>query len=286
MPAKNDTGFTLIETLIAVTIIILIGAASFVSFVQSRKIRELADGGQAALSILRLAQSKSLAGENNAPWGVHLDINQVVIFQGAIYAGSPVTIPYPLANSLEIANINIGGGSDIIFQKISGATNQAGSFDVRVKSSLADTFPVTVENSGKVYRTGAAPVSAGTRIVDTRHRLFTLGWSIKDTTTLTLRWNDPPNPDTVQNIVMSPYFDAGKTKFDWSGNYAVGGRAQELRVHTTSLSDSDTTLSIDRDCRKNSKKIKISIDARDIATYEADCRTITVEAFGGTMNEL
>ena len=84
---------------------------------------------------------------------------------------------------------------------------------------------------------------------------------------------------------MSSYFDAGKTKFDWSGTIAVGGENQILRIHTTSLTDSDTALSVDRDCRFNTKKVKITIDTRDIATYEADCKTITVGLYGGTMSE-
>ena len=84
---------------------------------------------------------------------------------------------------------------------------------------------------------------------------------------------------------MASYFDAGKTKFDWSGAIAVGTTTQTLRIHTSFLSATDTILHIDRDCRKNTKKMRIDIDAKYIATYETDCKTVTVGNFGGTMSE-
>ena len=44
-------------------------------------------------------------------------------------------------------------------------------------------------------------------------------------------------------------------------------------------------LSVDRDCRFNTKAVKMTFDIKDIATYDADCRTVTIEAYGGTMGE-
>ncbi|MBI2056457.1 MAG: type II secretion system protein [Candidatus Sungbacteria bacterium] len=283
----TSKGFTLIELTVVIAIILLIAVVSLVSFTGSRNTRNLVNAGQQILSILQLAQSKSLAGEDNTTWGVHLDTAQIVLFKGSSFAGATTTTVYSLPSGIEIANISISGSSsDVVFKKITGEALQSGTFELSAAASPLTVFSITVDASGKVYQTGTAPVPAGTRILDMRHRLFTLGWSIKTATTLTLRFSDPPNPDTVQNITMSSYFDAGKTKFEWSGTSTIGGRPQELRIHTTALTDDGTSLSVDRDCRKNSKKLKITIDTKDIATYEADCQTITVEAFGGTMGEL
>ncbi len=44
-------------------------------------------------------------------------------------------------------------------------------------------------------------------------------------------------------------------------------------------------LDVDRDCRKNTKKVKIAIDGKTIAIYEADCVMVTVGTFGGVMSE-
>ena len=279
-------GFTLLEIILVIGIFTLIGAITLVSFISSRNVRELTSATQQALSVIRLAQSKTLGAEQNAQWSVHLEPNQLVLFQGPTYAGSPSTRAYALHSSIEIANTALaGGGTDIVFKRITGGTSQSGMFDVRVKSTTSSVRGITVDASGNVFETGTVPAAGAARIIDARHRSFALGWSIKTSTNLTFTFFDPPSADTVTNIAMASYFDAGKTKFDWSGVVTIGGQNQSMRIHTTMVSDTDTALSIDRDCRKNTKKVRISIDGADIATYEADCRTITVHAAGGSMTE-
>ena len=280
------TGFTLLEIVVSIAILILIASAASVSFSNSRNVRELTTASQNVLSILRTAQSKTLAGEENSQWGVHIEQTQVVLFRGVSYAGAGFTEAYPLPSTIEIANISLAGsGSDIIFKRIEGTTDETGIFELRVKSDTAKTFSVTVESSGKVYQTGTAPSPTGTRLQDARHRAFALGWSIQNSATTTLTFEDPPYPNIISTIPMASYFDAGKTKFDWSGTIAVGTTTQILRIHTTSISAADTILHIDRDCRRNTKKMRIDIDTQYIATYEADCKTITVGNDGGTMTE-
>ena len=282
---KFLTGFTFLEILIAIAIIALLSATAFVSFNKSRHVRDLTTSSQNVLSVLRLAQSRTLAGENDSAWGVRLASNQVTLFQGDTFAGSPLTKIYPLPGSVQITNISLnGGGSDVIFKRITGETDQTGTpaFVLSVVDSPSDAFSVTIDSLGKVSKTNTPPPPTITRAVDTRHRSFTLGWSIKPSTTMTLTFADPA---MIQPVTMTSFFDAGKTKFDWSGTVLVGGLNQTLRIHTTTLTDTNTVLSIDRDCRTNTKKLTIDIDGQVIAVYEADCVTVNVGASGGTMSE-
>lgn len=283
MENKYRYGFTLLEITISISILVLIGTISLVSFVNSRNVRDLTTSGQNVLSVLRLAQAKTLGGEDNAQWGVRLEQAQFIMFRGSTYSGSTLTQVHALPVSIEIMNINLsGGGQEVAFRRLTGRTDQSGSFDVRIRGSL-QVFSVTVDASGKVYQTGSAPAPTGTRIVDARHRSFNLGWSIQNAATLTLTFSDPPNPDTIQNITMIPA--TPRATFDWTGTYSVGGQNQTLRVHATSITAGNTILHVDRDCAKNAKKVKISIDTKDIATYETNCSTITVGPYGGTMSE-
>jgi len=283
---ERTDGFTLLETLISISVLVLISSLALVSFINSRDVREVAVFGQDVMSVLRLAQSKALGGEDNSAWGIHLEQGQSVLFRGTSYAGAPFTQSFPVPARLEITNIVLaGGGSDVIFKRITGYTDQAGSFDVRVRSATAVFFSVSIDGSGKVYQAGTAQVPGGTRIVDTRHRSFNLGWSLQGYTNMILTFSDPPNPDIVQTIPMASYFSGGQIKFDWSGNFSVGGQNQVLRIHTTLLDGVSTVLSVDRDCRYNTKKVKITFDTRDVATFEADCATVTVGLYGGAMSE-
>lgn len=276
-------GFTLTELLITVSIITILGGIGFASFVGSRNTRDLTTATQNVLSVLRLAQSKTIAGQNNSAWGVHLQSNQITLFQGDVFASSPLTRVYPLPNSIQLINISLAGaGSDIVFKRVTGETDTFGTFTMSVIASPTNWFSVIINNAGKAYQAAPPPAPSITRVVDTRHRSFVLGWSIQTATTMTLTFT---NPSVTQPITMAPFFDAGQTKFDWSGTIPVGGRNQVLRIHTTSLTASNTTLSIDRDCRTNSAQLTIDIDGQTIATYSADCSTVTVGSFGGIISE-
>lgn len=282
---RRIKGFTLLEVVIVTAIISILGAITFVSFSASRNVRDLAASAQNTLSVLRLAQSKTLAGEDNSAWGVRLASNQIILFKGDTFVGSPLTTVYPLPQSIQITNISLsGGGSDIIFKRVTGETDQSGTFLLSVVGVPSNSFSVTVDSLGKAYQTNTFPSAMITRTVDARHRSFTLGWSIKTptATVMTLTFTDPA---VVSPIIMSSFFDAGKTKFDWSGTVMVGEFPQVLRVHTTTLTDANTVLSVDRDCRKNTKKLTIDIDGKIIAVYEADCVAISIGAFGGTISE-
>lgn len=281
-----ETGFTLLELTITIGLLVLLVSMGLASLRATRNARELGAGAQSAMEALRLAQARTLAGENNSAWSVHLQQYKVVLFEGTDYAAATNKTDYPLPSSLEITGITLaGGGSDVVFKRVTGETDTGGSFVVDVASDPTVSFPVTIAPSGKVYRTASAPPPVTPRSVDMRHLSFNLGWSIKNGVTLTLTFSDPPAGDTIYNIAMAGFFNPGKTVFDWSGTYTIGGLDQVLRIHTTALTDTDTVLAIDRDCRKNSKKLTITINdgvAKTIATFEADCATVTVGPFGGT----
>lgn len=279
-----QNGFTLIELLVSIAIVTLLAALGLSSFINSRNVRDLSNSGSEVLSVLRQAQAKTLAGEGNTTWGVRIEAPRYILFRGASYAGATLTEIFSLPTSIEIANITLaGGGQEVVFNKLTGRTIQTGTFDVRVKGTGGAVFSVTIDSSGKVYQTGTAPASANTRVVDTRHRTFDLNGTIKNSITMTLRFSDPPNPDIVLPVAMTPL--APRTSFDWTGTVLVGGQNQTLRIHALSVTDTDTLLSVDRDCRKNTKQVKITFDTSDVATYNADCQNITVWPFGGTAVE-
>lgn len=274
----------MIELAVVVGVMGIVGALAFASYATSRRVRDVVTNGQNALSVLRTAQTRAVAGQDNTTWGVRLESGRFIIFSGVSYASSATTTIYTLPATVQIVNIALaGGGQEVAFHRLDGRTDQPGAFDLQAVGSASQTFSVTIDASGRAYQTGTAPATSGTRVIDARHRNFTLGWSIQNATTLTLTFSDPPNPNTVVSVAMAPA--SPRATFDWSGVTAVGGQNQALRIHALSITGTNTVLSIDRDCRYNNKKLVIAMDVKTIATYEADCTIITVGAFGGTMTE-
>ena len=277
-------GFTILEITITIGIISLLGTFATVSFMNSRAVRELTTEGQNVISTLRLAQARTLAGEGNAPWGLRFTPNSYTLFRGSSFLDADFTQTHTLPSGLELVDILLAGaGQDVIFKRVSGETGQYGTAVLRHRSDQSRVFSITIDASGKVFQTSPAPAAAGTRLTDTRHREFALGWTIKNSSTLTLTFSDPPDPDTIRAITMAP--PSPRIAFDWSDIISVGDQKQALRIHAVAITDTNTTLHIDRDCRKNTKKVNIAIDAKEIAAFDADCKTITAGPFGGTMRE-
>ena len=73
-------GFTLLELVITTSILVVVGSLGLASFVNSRNVRSLTTSAQDVVSILRVAQSKALAGEDNSVWGVRLEQSRFSLF--------------------------------------------------------------------------------------------------------------------------------------------------------------------------------------------------------------
>lgn len=273
------------EIVIALGIVLLLGALSLVSFFNSRRVQNLVTAGNEVLGVVRLAEERALAGDGEDLWGVRLEAGQYYLFRGVSFAGGEVIQSYTLPSGIEIADVPPAWGQEIVFNRVDGTTGQEGSFTVRVQGSATQVFSITVDRSGRVYQSGTAPAPTGARSVDTRHRTFAFSWGIDDATDVRFTFDDGAD---VRTVVMAPI--APRASYDSEElTFTVGGFNQTMRVHA--LAVNSTTLSIDRDCRKNTKKVTIAIrdaDAlwKNIATYEADCRTVAPDPlYGGVMTE-
>ena len=132
--------FTLIEILVVIGIVtILIGLAIPTYFLLQRE-SDLTNSTEELVNTLRLAQNKTLASEGASSYGIYFNLStsphQYVLFKGGSYDtrdGSFDEI-HKLPNSLEISEVAVGGGSEIVFERISGAALQQGSISLRLKT--------------------------------------------------------------------------------------------------------------------------------------------------------
>jgi len=147
---KNNYGISLIETIIAVAIGIVLMTVILVSISGFRDNRLLDVAADQALSVISDARSKTLNSEGASRYGVHIEASKVTLFKGAVYnqADSYNKIT-AISSLLEIANISLnGGGADIVFKRLSGKTDNNGSFVIRLKSDASKSKTISVKNTG------------------------------------------------------------------------------------------------------------------------------------------
>lgn len=143
-------GFTLVEILVAIGLMGLIASLILVPFSDFRSRKTLDAAVEEMLAAFSQAHLDTISSKNDQQYGVHISADQVVYFVGPTYAtGTATNIIYPLHSAIEIVNISLsGGGSDVLYQRLSGTTNQSGTFQLRPKSKPTMVATVTINGTG------------------------------------------------------------------------------------------------------------------------------------------
>ncbi len=143
-------GFTLIELLITGALVVLAVAVIVSSFSSFSKNQGLGNTADMILTAIGEARSKTLSSEGSNQFGVHFASSSATVFSGIVYdAASATNIVYKFPLSSEVSLLSLsGGGSDVVFQKITGKTDQYGSVTIRLKSNIATTEVININNSG------------------------------------------------------------------------------------------------------------------------------------------
>ncbi|HZX50105.1 MAG TPA: prepilin-type N-terminal cleavage/methylation domain-containing protein [Candidatus Paceibacterota bacterium] len=251
-------GFTLAEILVVVAILGLLVAMSLPVFSIFREESRVTTTAEEVASILRLAQNRTLASQGDTKHGVYFDNiaspHQYVLFQtNTDYASrnAPEDEVYEISDKLEFSVIDFAGGQEVVFERLTGATNQAGSVTVRVASDPAKVRTVFVESSGNVeIGSSISPgddgnctsdTPPGGRVCDTRHVHIEYGPRVIDTLTetITLRFSSPPDPDITHDIVIASSLSGGQIV--WEDDIDVYLEKQHVKIHTHKLNDFGVT---------------------------------------------
>ncbi len=143
---------TLIEVLTVLAITAILSAIVALSFSNFRKGQGLPNAVDEVMSLLNEAHSRTLSGENALQYGVHLQSDKAVLFVGTSYSSSASTNrPVSFISGITIASISLnGGGSDVVFNKLTGETSQYGTFIVKDSSTTVGQKTVTIVKTGLV----------------------------------------------------------------------------------------------------------------------------------------
>ena len=255
-------GFTLIEIMVVISIIVVLVSISASAVLLFSKESNLSINAEEIIGALRQAQNKSLASEGASRYGVYFDStsspNQYLLFNGSDYADPTRDLSFDQVNDLpgniEIDSIILSdGGSEVVFERLTGIANQTGSISLRLKGNPAKTESVYIDGSGRAGLDLPA-VPTNSRTEDSRHVHFDYS-RIIDTVneTLTLTFEGGVN----KTIIIADNMKDGQ--IFWEGEVEVDSEAQKIKIHTHRLNSPDTQFSVHRDRRYNNKSLIITI---------------------------
>lgn len=150
---RKSSGFTLLEVIISIGIIMTISSVVLASLSTFRASQTLDAAVEKTLSAFSLSRLDTISSKNDSVYGVRVLQDRVTYFKGSVYPGNadPDNLVFILPATIELANISInGGGSDVVFQRISGATATYGTFDIRVRGNTKIVTRVTINQTGTV----------------------------------------------------------------------------------------------------------------------------------------
>lgn len=148
----KNKGFTLLEVMVALSILVLISVflvSPLMSFYRRIVFNNTVEN---ILSTLEEARKSTLSSYKSSQYGVHFESNRMVFYKGNMFVEpNPDNVETTLNNLVEIYSIIIsGGGSDILFDRLTGETSNGAQLSVRLVNNPAVDRTITVYASGLV----------------------------------------------------------------------------------------------------------------------------------------
>ena len=144
-------GLTLIEILVVLAIMGLLAVLAVNSFGNFSTVQALQAGSGNAASLIARAQSESVAGTGGAPHGVHIASTTLTLFTGSSFATGTVSQILVLTGTVAVVQTNLaGGGADVVFDQITGATEEPGNIVLQVGGNTAYSKTITISATGVV----------------------------------------------------------------------------------------------------------------------------------------
>ena len=145
-------GLTLIEVLIVIAISAFLTIGSLAVYSNFNKGKAFDAGIQGVVNLLKDAKSSTLASKDATVYGVHFETSRAVFFKGSTFSEpDPFNRVYTMPADIELSSIVInGGGSDIVFDRLTGETEQFGTTTISRISDPSVTKDIVIGATGVV----------------------------------------------------------------------------------------------------------------------------------------
>ena len=122
---KNRRGFTLVETMVTLSVIGVVAAGSVGAYQTLRSSTDLKIAAATLAEALYQAEARAQAVAGDSPWGVRVDPAALTIFRGSAYASRAAEDDIILSVPSRIA---IAGAAEVDFKKFTGLPERATAF--------------------------------------------------------------------------------------------------------------------------------------------------------------
>ncbi len=131
--------------------VVLIGIITS-SFVTLGATQGLSGNTESVASLIRQARAMTFSSAADLQYGVHLDTTQAVLFQGPSYSASNSSnVVVSLGSKVTISSVTLyGGGSNIIFNRLTGETGNYGTTTLALVASPSVQKLIVVSPTGTV----------------------------------------------------------------------------------------------------------------------------------------
>lgn len=141
---NGGRGFTMFELVISFAILSILLAVILPPLIDFRRASLLNTDTQSLVTLTNRARVLSIASKDDSQYGVHLEAGKIVLFKGITYSvNDPTNETHTFGSGLTLSNIAInGGGSEVVFEKITGATTQNATTTLLVTDTTASSTVV------------------------------------------------------------------------------------------------------------------------------------------------
>lgn len=149
--SKINSGFTLVEMLVAIGILTVVASIGVYFFASLYKKEALEKDTASLVALINQARMLSVSSKDASAFGVHLQNDKAVLFEGFSYvSGGANEKTSGFSGKVQVSSYALaGGGSDIVFDRLTGNTSNSGTIVLSLKDGSASTT-VTVLQTGVV----------------------------------------------------------------------------------------------------------------------------------------
>jgi prepilin-type N-terminal cleavage/methylation domain-containing protein len=149
-------GFTLIELLVVMAIFIILASVVVINLAQRRVDTDIITTTAQIATMLRQAQSDSMAQESGLSWGVHFANTtstrpSYTLFKGSFATGTVSVYQLPSTVAYQTSTLAVGATLDVIFSQITGGSSASTSIGLYMPNeNAAFSSTISISSAGLV----------------------------------------------------------------------------------------------------------------------------------------